>query len=103
MESRTTVFVYGTLVHERTLAAVLGRNNNLPKYTPARLNNYSKRGLNIKENEGDWVQGYIFEASPEDMKKLNKYECIDDGMYKIINVTVEIDGGTREAIAYQMP
>lgn len=99
---KTKLFVYGTLVHARTLAAVLGRKSNLPEYTPARLNDYRKVGLNIKEDVGDWVQGYVFEVDDADLARLDKYECVDDGMYRKIKVDVLVGKQYQEAFAYQM-
>lgn len=99
----TKLFVYGTLVHQSTLGAVLRRSKDLPKFTPARLDNFSKRGLNIQENQGDWVQGYLIEVDDSDLKKLDAYECIDDGMYQKIPVKILVNKELIEATAYQMP
>jgi gamma-glutamylcyclotransferase (GGCT)/AIG2-like uncharacterized protein YtfP len=98
------LFVYGTLVHKHILTAVLKRDNNLPKYTPAVLHNFIKYGLNILPYNNSSVNGYILNIeSPDDWKALDKYENVEGELYHKINVEVELENEQKvTAIAYQL-
>jgi hypothetical protein len=101
---KPNLFVYGTLVHELTLSAVLRRTGNLPKYHPARLDGYQKVGLNILENPEAWIQGYVMKnISVSDMFSFDSYEHVGDGLYHKIQVRpVLLDGTEIDCIAYQL-
>lgn len=104
MESNVALFVYGTLIHKKTLANVLGRTDRLPVYISARLDGFKKDGLNIIEDPKSWVQGYVIEVTPDDIDRLDKYERVSDGLYHKILVYPEFGAmkGKSPCIAYQL-
>lgn len=103
------IFVYGTLVNRVRLQSVL-QKESVPEYIKARLLDYVKIGLNIVKAPNEFVDGMIIEVSPEDEIKLDRYEGIEQGLYKKIDITpeVEIFSGDEvviepvDAIAYQL-
>jgi gamma-glutamylcyclotransferase (GGCT)/AIG2-like uncharacterized protein YtfP len=98
----TKLFVYGTLRHKNILQAVLGREK-VPSYTEAILKDYFRKSLNIYAWPGSSVDGYIIDVSDDDLKKLDKYEAVDEELYKRITVRPVLEDGTEvECIAYQL-
>lgn len=94
-DSMKLLFVYGTLMNPDVMHYVMGR---VPTRYSGTLKDYKKIGLNIVESPGDSVEGFYFEVKPDDLKALDAYEGVADGLYKRIKVVLE-EG--EECIAYQ--
>ncbi len=52
------------------------------------------------ENQADSVDGILLRVTDEQLKKLDAFECIDQGMYFKETVDVEHNGQEIKAIAY---
>lgn len=88
------VFCYGTLTHPETFHWVTDGGSPIKK-EPYSLFGYNKYGLNIKEEEGGEVKGFVLTITTEQLKQLDRYE---GSSYKRIKVKLE-DG---EVWAYQV-
>ena len=80
---KTLFFVYGTLVYPDVRERILG-HTVFTKYDI--LTGFRKEGLNIKQSNNDEVKGITFEATEEDVRKLDFYE---GSYYKKIQVKLE--------------
>ena len=90
------LFTYGTLVSRRFTSDML--RHEMTSYSEL-LPGYKKIGLNIIESEEGEVDGVAYEVTAKDLKILDKYEGVEKGFYKRINVTL---ASGEEAIAYQL-
>jgi len=72
---------------------------------PGRLDNYiwfiNERGYaNIKPSEGDFVLGEIFSLSEKDIKLLDVYESVDEGMYHHETFDIKTQEGCCDCLVY---
>lgn len=92
------LFVYGTLMDDLIFNSVTGHT---PERKQAVLDGYIKEGLNIREDESEFVVGHLLEIPSDDIwKALDYYE---GSAYKKIEVTVRTKDGDVRALAYQIP
>lgn len=73
-------------MHPDTRFAVIGANKTT--YSNV-LPGYRKIGLNIVEDAEAKVEGVTFEVTNEELKKLDRYEGVAQGLYKLIDIVLE--------------
>jgi gamma-glutamylcyclotransferase (GGCT)/AIG2-like uncharacterized protein YtfP len=99
------IFVYGSLTNQSFTNTLLGSQK---EYTDAILLGYAKtekKGLPNIVKADDQVEGFVFEVDDTELKKLDEYEALHDGLYERVVVEVQ-DIENMEEIAvqvYQMP
>lgn len=67
------VFAYGTLKSPLVRFIVTRR---ISSGEIARLPGYEREALNITPNEGSYTEGIVFKATPEELRRLDRYERI---------------------------
>lgn len=67
------VFVYGTLTHAPVRWLVTGQAGDP---TPYVLQDYRKEGLDIRPSPGDQVEGLLWDVTPIELRRLDRYERI---------------------------
>ena len=74
------VFGYATLTHPVVRYVVTGRPI---RSEPAHLADHRRVGRNLVPEEGGAVEGRVFEVSPEELHRLDRYERVGDRYLRI--------------------
>lgn len=81
------VFGYATLTNPVVRYVVTGRPISTE---PARLADHRRVGRDLEPEEGEYVEGRVFEVSPEELRRLDRYERLGE---RYERVRVELEDG----------
>ena len=64
---------------------------------------YNAGVADIVESKGNFVEGVLYEVTEEGMANLDKFEGIEQNVYKRVKVVVQLESGEKlEAITYKV-
>ncbi|MGM0521240.1 MAG: gamma-glutamylcyclotransferase family protein [Pseudomonadota bacterium] len=91
------VFVYGTLTYAPVRLVVMG---TLADPEPARLENFTREGLDIAPAPGEHIDGLRLTVTPEELARLDRYERLG---IRYERVKLPLANGTNAWVYRRLP